>query len=451
MRPIKITSMLLILALGISVAQDTSLAGQSNSESPIAESKLRENGWLPVTTNGFHWWVALEEVHNQEGSIFVFLEHKYFTRESLHQIFNNLANRLRPPIRLEVTILGDEEAMKQELSWRSRHKALGIIDFMDNERGREGKRKYLEKEASERKRCFRAFYTRSRDGKEWFKYTPSPDTESYIWINLEGGLLKEDTRKALIQAVEQGDFNTIERLVSQGVSLNIQSPTGNTLLMFQPSENKRATVKLLLRLGERVDARDTYRRTPLIHAAAQGDEELVKVLLEHGADVNAQDGPGNTALLLAARKQYPAIVEILAKSGSDLNRGDRYGVTPLMWAAVNGDVRSIKTLLSNGADLNARDDRGSTALFYASFEPGSVVDALVDAGAQIDARDKDGCTPLMRAAVNPDPTKAEALIRRGAKVNLKNKNGETALDLAREEFGPNHSVTKVIESAKPEK
>jgi len=227
----------LVIAMGISLAQGKILTMQSNSEN--AESKLQNNGWRPFTTKGFTWWVTLEEIRDQDASIFVFLEPDHFSRDNLHHIFNHLSSRVSIP-RLEITVLSDEEAIKEELRTQPMNRAIGIFDFFDNERGREGRRKYLERGVSEGKSCYRAFYTRSPDGKRGFKYTPAPDKESYIWINVEGDSLKEDSRMALIQAVELGDLVAIERLLSQGASLNIESPSGHTLLMFQPKWNKEA-------------------------------------------------------------------------------------------------------------------------------------------------------------------------------------------------------------------
>src|SRR4029077_8702295 len=58
----------------------------------------------------------------------------------------------------------------------------------------------------------------------------------------------------------------------------------------------------------------------------------VKLLLELGNDVNAVDDNGETAMHGAAYKSFPRIVQLLADNGARIavwNRKNKYGWTPL--------------------------------------------------------------------------------------------------------------------------
>src|SRR5687767_10150015 len=56
----------------------------------------------------------------------------------------------------------------------------------------------------------------------------------------------------------------------------------------------------LLESGAAVDLRDTRGNTPLMHAAAIGSVEAMRLLLKAGGDVNAKNGLDATALVWCA-------------------------------------------------------------------------------------------------------------------------------------------------------
>jgi ankyrin repeat protein len=406
------------------------------------------NGWTPIPGLAFPCWLALEDFRDpREAFIFVFLPPRFFNQENLQRIFGHLASRPGTPFRLDITVLTEQEAIVRELRLIARRRAIGIFDFRENAKGREGRRQFLGADAAEEQDCLRAFYQRSTDGNEWFRYTADPERrERYAWINLRGGSPTPDLHKELIHAVEQGDIEVIERLYPRVVGSRIESRARHTLLMLQPKRNQEATVDLLLRNGEEINARDAGGWTPLLHAANSGDADVVKVLVERGADVSVRDGAGTTALALVAKKEYPSAVAILARKGN-VNTGDKYGTTPLMWAAKNGDLKSIKLLLENGANPNARDRQDWTALFYVGPEATVVINALLSAGAQIDARDNEGSTPLMQVALLGDFANLAFLIEKGANVHLRNREGESALDIVKSASGATSAAAKLLESA----
>jgi ankyrin repeat protein len=107
-------------------------------------------------------------------------------------------------------------------------------------------------------------------------------------------------------------------------------------------------MKTLLKLGADPKLMNTDHCTPLMAAAGVGclateeeagtqDEaiEAVKLLLELGNDVNAVDDNGETAMHGAAYKNFPKVVELLADKGAKIevwNRKNKYGWTPLLIA-----------------------------------------------------------------------------------------------------------------------
>src|ERR1700686_1076712 len=68
-------------------------------------------------------------------------------------------------------------------------------------------------------------------------------------------------------------------------------------------ENDLALLKAMTASAAAVNLRDPRGATPLMHAAAVGSVEAMKLLLKAGADVNAKNGLDTTALLGGALDQ----------------------------------------------------------------------------------------------------------------------------------------------------
>ena len=97
-------------------------------------------------------------------------------------------------------------------------------------------------------------------------------------------LTEKKAGAALIDAIDLGDAEAIEKLLARGVP---------------------------------VDATNDYLgRTPLIVATMSGHTRIVGILLARGADVNAKDMEGWTAMRYARGFGRADIVELLAKAGA---------------------------------------------------------------------------------------------------------------------------------------
>ncbi len=94
------------------------------------------------------------------------------------------------------------------------------------------------------------------------------------------------TAETLIEAVQDGDVDQVNKFLSQSVSVN--STTDNAV-------------------------------TPLMIAAYNGFYEIVMALIEKGADVSAKDSYGRSALTLALEKQHQAIADALIAHGADMS------------------------------------------------------------------------------------------------------------------------------------
>ncbi len=107
---------------------------------------------------------------------------------------------------------------------------------------------------------------------------------------------------AIMRAAFSGDIELVKLLLAHGADPHIISSDRETTLMAacgtgfingyhraRPPAERLEVVKLLVELGEDVNAADSYGITPLMVAANLGDLNVVKYLVGKGADLNAHD------------------------------------------------------------------------------------------------------------------------------------------------------------------
>ncbi len=107
---------------------------------------------------------------------------------------------------------------------------------------------------------------------------------------------------AIMRAAFSGDIELVKLLLAHGADPKIISSDRETTLMaasgtgfingyhrLRPAAERLEVVKLLVDLGEDVNAADSYGITPLMVAANLGDLNVVKYLVGKGADLNAHD------------------------------------------------------------------------------------------------------------------------------------------------------------------
>ena len=107
---------------------------------------------------------------------------------------------------------------------------------------------------------------------------------------------------ALMRAAFAADLELVKLLLAHGANPHIESADRETTLMAacgtgfingyhreHPPAERLEVVKLLVGLGEDVNAADSYGITPLMVAANLGDIEVVRYLIDKGADLGAHD------------------------------------------------------------------------------------------------------------------------------------------------------------------
>ena len=220
--------------------------------------------------------------------------------------------------------------------------------------------------------------------------TPGPDEQAVL-----------DER--LRDAAWADDVATARRLVARGADVNAVDDTVQSAYLIATSEGHLELLRLTLRHGARVDAKDSWNGTGLIRAAERGHALVVGELLRAGIDRDHVNRIGYQAIHEAVwlgedTAAYATTVRVLAAGGVRLDlRSPSAGLTPremarergyagleriltrvttaprpsdpdaaLLRAAASGDADGVAVALRAGADLEARDGHGRTALVLAS-------------------------------------------------------------------------------------
>jgi len=173
-------------------------------------------------------------------------------------------------------------------------------------------------------------------------------------------------------------------------------------------------------------------------AAAKGDAAEIARLIAAGEKVDAVDGHRRTPLHVAAHFGHQAAAQALLKSGANPNALDAQKYDIVTIAAVNNDVPMLKVALAGGCNPKAITSpyQGTALIAAAHLGHAEVVRVLIAAGAPLDHVNNLGWTALIESIVLGDGGRNHAdtlaaLVKADANVNLADRSGATPLTLAR--------------------
>lgn len=268
----------------------------------------------------------------------------------------------------------------------------------------------------------------------------------YSFLLVAMVLVTDSPSSRLVDAIERGDWASVEDLLRDKKQIALTQPDGMTALHWAVSHQRPDIVKRLLASGASVDALTYYEVTPLGIACVRANIECVRLLVEAGADVNRAQPGGETPLMTAAKHGDAEVLKTLIENGAKTDATERKGQTALMWAAAEGNGEAVQVLIDSGADLSLELKSGFNAMMFAAREGRiDVVRRLLDAGVEVNAimgKDKNGRGPrpgtsaLMLAVESGHFELALFLVSRGADPNDQ-----------RSEYTPLHALSWVRKPA----
>ncbi|HXT41550.1 MAG TPA: ankyrin repeat domain-containing protein [Candidatus Angelobacter sp.] len=216
-----------------------------------------------------------------------------------------------------------------------------------------------------------------------------------------------DPSQSLFAAILDDDRATVKALLEEDPRLPVHATqtearcesgiahwiyVGDTALHVAAAGYRVEIAKMLLAAGADPDSAKNHRRSRPLHYASDGYLEspfwdakrqvaMIRLLLKAGADLHARDKNGATPLHRAVRTRCAAAVRCLLDAGSDATLQNKPGSTPFHLAVQNtgrggsGAERAkaaqreiIRTFLERGVSAALKDRNGKTVLDWARNE-----------------------------------------------------------------------------------
>jgi len=203
-------------------------------------------------------------------------------------------------------------------------------------------------------------------------------------VAASGGELEDQLRAAAYK----GDSAQIRVLLKKGASIDARDRKGETPLLIVTHNNYIDAAKVLINAGADVNAKDNIQDSPYLYAGARGRNEILAMILKHGADLKSINRYGGTALIPAAERGHVKTVQMLIKAGVDVNHVNNLRWTALLEAIILGNggadhTEIVRLLIKGKADVNLADGKGITPLQHARQRGYKEIERiLVQAGAR---------------------------------------------------------------------
>ncbi|RLV61048.1 ankyrin repeat domain-containing protein [Parashewanella curva] len=223
--------------------------------------------------------------------------------------------------------------------------------------------------------------------------------------------------QALINSCRHGQLHSVQRLITQGVNLNITDQYGGSPLYYALQQGHIELANTLMEHGARLTADEQKQgvEQAFFDAIEANRLSSIQAFVRAGANVNAKNNLGNTPLGYAVCCQRPQIVRLLLANGAEVNARNNQTTTPLKYAVNKGDLKIVRLLLRSGANPNIRNQNGVSPLASASrhghFE---IMQLLLKAKADPNTQDASGKSPLYYAIQSNNIPALELLTSNGA-------------------------------------
>ena len=276
------------------------------------------------------------------------------------------------------------------------------------------------------------------------KYDPSKNLElavkdqSRILVmqalaeNADPNFITEDGIHILNIAIQTGNFEIVQKLISAGADINATNCCDNEYaLLTAIKHNQELIAKYLISLNAKLDYKD--RPSPLLLAMQAQMNELAEALILKNIDLTWDESFGPSAFEMAKTNKLNSILTLLDTAiALKEKRVDLDFVTKIL---IDGDTKSLTLIKELHKDqikrLANKNNLISLAILHDNLEIRyQLVKILLSAGLSPDGEMDDQNIPLIHAIESNDLSISQLLIESGANLNKTDMFGKTALVFA---------------------
>ena len=208
-------------------------------------------------------------------------------------------------------------------------------------------------------------------------------------------------------------------------------PTLNKLFRLAVIAGVETAVKIHIRRGDDLNARDSSGMTPLMLAASKNKASVCSLLLAGGADPELLDGQGRDALAIARASKAVLAVTALEDVIAAFSAPTPLPVQDYAPEAVREPEHAPDLAPEPAREQVSVPERALLKMAVLAGADRSVK-VHIRRGDDLDTRDSDGMTPLMLAASRDRASVCSLLLEAGAEASLRDASGRDALRIARE-------------------
>ncbi|XP_026828523.1 uncharacterized protein LOC105286418 isoform X2 [Ooceraea biroi] len=259
------------------------------------------------------------------------------------------------------------------------------------------------------------------------------DDPSKLREKCNQGLDTITNQKRLFDALQEGNFVSLKVCLRGGADINARNIDLWTTLHFAAKGYSLKVIKFLLDQNLSLNVKDINGQSPLHIAAAYGRKNIVDFFVkEAGLYVDDVDNSGKTPLQLAARNGHKDTVKVLLENEANTVTKDVFGLSPLHYAIRNNHIDIVKILLTKDANADLIELTSGFTPLHVAAEMGhlELVYFLLEYKVDINAKNNTDWTPIHVAALNGHLEIVNALISEGADVNASVIDGHTPLHYA---------------------
>ncbi|UKZ79248.1 hypothetical protein TrVFT333_006998 [Trichoderma virens FT-333] len=125
----------------------------------------------------------------------------------------------------------------------------------------------------------------------------------------------DETKRALIAAVQGGHIAVIQQLLKSGIDINSQDDYGRTILFYAIQRKDKSMAEYFVRLGIDVNIKDHASLTALQMAIQKGDNEIISTIFTPAVYQKSRDDKGDKVqevISWAKEQRHPSAAKVLS-------------------------------------------------------------------------------------------------------------------------------------------